>query len=358
MPRRITTTLLCLLLALLAWVPAADARAAGAEAAGGERLWRYLHRGPGDALPSLFRAELAAAKAAGEQVLLVFTADWCTPCKSIKHFLDESPAVRKAVHKGRILLIDVDEWRGPAHGLIPGVNPRKLPMLARVDYDGQLVRLAMGSELGLISPADTATNLGLLLAGKAPKRPAYLDDPAERSRLMQASAARDRERAAKQPPLEVHVRERPTDGEGSWVVDVTVRNSVGGRRWIAIPTQLDQPLKETPAVGGYRLMKFDEHVRATYIAFDGEPAFLALPMGSYGETTLRGLRLHGPAHASEFEAWELRLLQLDGKPAEFQRKLPYAVHVEQADAARALMDRPGALPVKLTPYKRHRAPLR
>ena len=52
---------------------------------------RWIHRDGNSSLRDLFLQELSAAKKESKSVVVFFTADWCTPCKSVKDFLFPAP---------------------------------------------------------------------------------------------------------------------------------------------------------------------------------------------------------------------------------------------------------------------------
>ena len=86
--------------------------------------YRWIHRDGASTLPQLLKKEVASAKKARKSVVVMFTADWCAPCKAVKEWLEGSEVVAKATSKGRFVFIDVDEWRGPAHQLFPGASEK------------------------------------------------------------------------------------------------------------------------------------------------------------------------------------------------------------------------------------------
>ena len=304
-------------------------------------------------LPGLFAAELADAQAAGDQIIVVFTADWCSPCRVIKRFLTESGACRRAVVGGRFLFIDVDEWRGPAHRLIEGVNPSKLPMLVRVDYEGRLVQVARGSEVGLLSAGDAGENLKRMIAGAAPIEPNYDDRPEERSALLRASAERETEEVAALAPAEVAVTKRPDGAAGEWELTLTLRTRDSRMRWFVIPRDLGVPLREKPSVTGHEVLKPEEHVRYVYVRYGGEPAFDIVPVGRTGRLVLEGYRLDGPSSATSVEIWELNQLKIGGEVSQFDRKVPYDLHLKRSAATRVIRSGDEPLDVELVVRERH-----
>ena len=315
----------------------------------------------GSSLQASFEAELAAARDAQDHVVVVFTADWCSPCRTIKGWLEDSAPVRHAVQGGRFLFVDVDEWRGPAHALIEGANPSKLPMLVRVDYAGRLVRLATGSELGLLDDADAAGNLKRLLAGEAPVTPDYEADKERKVALLRAQAVRDQERAKGLEPVQIEVLERPAGAggaDGTWSLRLTLRTLESRMRWFVIPSVIGGALREKPAVPGHELHKFDEHVRYAWARYLSDPAFDIVAVGRNGRLVLEGWRIPGPADAATLEIWELNQLKIAGEVIQFDRKTPYELHIEDAGAQRVVRTGQEPLDVELVVRRRHEVSLR
>lgn len=283
---------------------------------------RYLHRQGQKTLPELLRAELDAAKAHHETVLLMFTADWCAPCKEIKEFVAGSSVVRKALAHARLRYIDVDEWRGPAQRLLPGVDAQKLPTLATVDGTAHAMRTCYGTDLGLLSEDAVAHNLGRVVAGDAPEKPFYADKPdVERDLIGQHAKAI----AAKSKGVaQLQVREADTR-DGVRHVNLVLRNPDGPRRWFLVPLRLDAALSEHPNVKSWQQDRFVEHVRADYLRFEGAPGFAAVPVAGYGGVELEDWPLPGKGH--NLEVWELDRLSIDGQEQTFQMKLPYELKI-------------------------------
>ncbi len=168
-------------------------------------LYRYIHRDGKHTLRQLFERELKEADDEGRVVIVIFTAQWCSPCHLLKENIRNSEIVQQALGKrGRILFIDVDEWRGPAHRLIRGVFPKKLPTVARVDNHGILIVKCLGTELGILTEEDTAHNLKRLIRGKPPETPSYEKDPA----IMRKVQERLRQRAIEEKRREMEARKR------------------------------------------------------------------------------------------------------------------------------------------------------
>jgi thiol-disulfide isomerase/thioredoxin len=315
---------------------------------------RWIHRtDDGRPLTELFASELREAQAQGRGVIVMFTADWCSPCKAIKELVHESATVQQALANGRMIYIDVDEWRGPAHRLIPGVNPTKLPTLVRVDAAGQNLVQCYGSELGLLSEDAVAKNLLRLLDGQAPATPDYQDNPALQQELIRKSSAAQTARTEGQAELEVELLESSTVGS---TVRLVLRNHDGPRRWFLLP--MGRPLSETPTITSWQTVKFAEHVRATFLRFIGEPSFVAMPVAGYGSVTLGRWRVEAKLEkGATFEVWELNRLEVDGQAMQFQMKLPYKLHIDNG-LAQQILGQNGQAAVKLAVKRKLQTTLR
>jgi thiol-disulfide isomerase/thioredoxin len=324
---------------------------------------KSLHREGEETLQALFRRELDEAKRAKRHVVLFFTADWCTPCKVFKELLDSEEAVRKAARKGHILFVDVDEWRGPAHSLVPGAYPDKLPLLVRVDETGRQVVSCFGSELGLLSPEWTAKNLERFIDGQKPLVPDYERDSAKQRALLEAQAARRAAKGAPAPAVTAEVRFRPRaggPGPGRWSVHLVIRNHDQRRRWFAIPTRLGTDLPKSPRVASWEQVGFADHVRAHYHLFSGppgEPAFAVLPVAGEGSVDLDQWPIEGPPDAAALTVFELDRVVLDGKALEFDKKVPYELRVEDASRTHVQAEPPAPSKLEIAVSKRHEARL-
>lgn len=316
---------------------------------------KSVPRQHGVTLRSLFDGELAAAKARGKPVVVVFTADWCTPCKALKLLLDDNPVVQRAAVAAHFLFIDVDDWRGPAHRLIPGANPSKLPMIARVDRAGALVKLCMGSELGLLSDLSAATNLTHLIRGEELEEPWYDADPTERMKLLREDTQKKRQRTEGVPAVEVEVIDsRPSPPPlltQRFRVRLVLRNHDARRRWFAVSAPNDT-LTEAPVARGYEVVTFSAHRRARYTRFDSDPDVFAFPMAGWGETKVDGWEVDAMP-GDTVQVWELDRLLIDGKPAAFDKKVAYELEITNTTRRRTVAWRWADLELKLRPGKRH-----
>ena len=322
-PSHLIVTVLLLLLS----VPAVAAKGRSSN-----DILRYIHRKGDSKLVDLYRAELAEAKKQRRNTIVMFSADWCAPCKVIKRYLKVSRTVKKAMKRGRMLYIDVDEWRGPAHKLIPGINPTQLPTIVRVNEFGQKVVNCFGSDLGLLSDRAVAANLLRMLAGKAPGKAYYAgNDKLERKLMLAEHDAREA-RLSKLAPLAVKVigkKGRDT------LLRLVIRNHDGPRRWYLVSASFGDPLAEKLTVSAWQRVRFDEHVRADYLRFHGSPAVVAIPVAGYGSVELDRWVTWGKP-AGKFVAWQLNELKIGGESAEFQRKLPYVLKIADASKTRVV----------------------
>lgn len=310
---------------------------------------KYVHRDGGKTLEELVKAEVADAKKARKDVVLIFTADWCAPCKTIKNFLEESRVVQKSVKKGRFLFIDVDEWRPAAQNLVRGINARKLPTLVNVDANLAPVQSCFGTELGLISDQAVASNLKRLLDGKKPQKAEYQKNKDERRELILAQARKDKARVADVPPVEVKVRNRKKKGGiTEWKVRLAIQNHDSRRRFYAIPLRVGSQLAESSQTEGWEAVKYNEHIRAYYYRFQGESEFMVIPVGGLGSVVLDNFTLAGPSDSPFFEVWELKEFKVDGTKFKFDKKVPYKLAIENADKVKVIKEVSGVVEV-LTP---------
>ena len=310
-------------------------------------------------MPSLFWQELEAAKASDEKVIVLFTADWCSPCKTLKVLMEESPIVQRAIRDLRVLFVDVDEWRGPAHGLIRGAMPSKLPMLARVDGNGDLVQLAMGTQMGLLSEEATAGNFRRLAFGKPVERPAYLDDHDAKMALVRAKAKRRKARNVGVERLEVEVEEsrRLKSGATQWRLRVVIRNLDSRRRWFVLPGRLGAPRPDLFEAKGRETLRFNDHVRAHMTHLLGEHDLYVLPLAGSSDVELSGWVVTGEGPSGTFEVTELQRFKLGGEPVTFDKKVPFELRI--SDASNVSRAQVSAVPVavELVPNQVLKVPL-
>ncbi|MEZ4264974.1 MAG: thioredoxin family protein [Myxococcota bacterium] len=285
---------------------------------------RSLDHVEGGDLDALFRAELADAAKEKAPVVVMFTADWCTPCRSLKTLFEGSAVVKRAAGKGRVLLIDVDDWRGPAHRLIPGENPDKLPLLVSVDADGRSRVSCYGTELGLLTEEATAQNLARLFRGEAPKEPDYMSSPDKEREAMREFAAREKAASPEGQPATARLE------DGGATVRLTLQNHDARRLWFVVPLLPGDRVPDAPAITAFAEMKFDEHVRATWLRAGGDHPFIAIPVAGNGSVDISGVWLPGLVSGARIAIRAVDRLTLDATPLEFQKKLPYALRIERA----------------------------
>lgn len=317
-----TITLLCL-------------GAAPAAAAGDAPAYQDINREGGQTLRALFDEALASAKRAKKPVLVMFTSDWCAPCISIKDHLLRSERVQDAARGGHLLLIDVDEWRGPAQKLLPGINARKLPTLVNVGWDGAVKLTTYGSQLGLLSEEWTAKNLSRAFKGKAPLVPDYESNPRKRRELAVKIAKRNAERMRGLAPVELRVQDREGMRRG---VHLTIRNADGRRRWFALPAHAGDSIREQWKGKGWTVTRFDEHIRANYITFHGADGadLMLFAVASHGSVEIGHLPLELRDGAQAVEILELDRVTLNDKTMQFEKKVPHQLKIEDARKSRVV----------------------
>ena len=320
---------------------------------------KFIHRAGSATLPGLFRAELNHAKAKNKQVIVIFTADWCSPCQALKSFLDTSPIVQTKGRGGHYLFIDVDEWRGPAHRLIPTINPRKLPTVVRVDYQGRSVHQCFGTDLGLLSEESTGKNLARLVKGLAPERPAYESDPALRRELLKRQAVRRKTTAEGVVPVKVEVLGKPTlaGPMKTWTLKVTITNPDSRRKWFILQADPAHPLTEEPLIDSFEVLRFREHVRATVVRYYGQPGFFLIPVAGQGEVVLSDWKVSGMGPLTRYQVAELRSLRIDGTQARFAKKVPYALEMKRSSET-TVVKRGDAVQLEMRFQKLHEVPLK
>ena len=328
-------------------------------ASGKDGAWsKWLHRQGNTPLTQLLQKEVRAAKKAGQTIVVMFTADWCAPCKAVKEMLDGSKEVQAATKKGRFLYIDVDEWRGPAHRLFPGVNPQKLPTLVSLDPKGTKLLAVRGTDLGLLSEEDTGKNLKRLIAGLSPVEASYTKDSEKRMELIRASAMKSRELTKEWQPVKVTLNGKKP-GKGKWAdlkVDISIRNKDSRRKWVVIGTP-GQPLAQAPQLESWTIKRFNEHVRAYIVEYVGYPSFAVLPIAGGGGLDLNGWPVRVGPGADSLEIWELKQFNVDGQKRQFDKKVPYMFRVEDVMDTTVFSSEEGQPQLDLLPGKKHLIPL-
>lgn len=315
---------------------------------------KYLHRQGNKSLRELVQAELdGAAKAKQAGVVVMFTSDWCSPCKAIKEFVQSSAVVRKEVQRGRLRYIDVDEWRGPAQSLLPGIDASKLPTLVRLGPDWKVIQQAYGSELGLLHEDAVAHNLGRLLDGKPIEKPFYASNPTLERELMLKQSDAQNAKGKGVAVLQVQAK----GAAAARKVKLTIRNHEAPRRWYLVPARLDQPLSERPSVRAWWKARWSEHVRADFLRIQGSPDFYAIPVAGFGGVELDGLPLPGKAKDGKLTVWELDFLKVDGQDQQFQQKLPYELKIAQFEQT-VILGQGASARVEFKVRAKHSIPLR
>jgi thiol-disulfide isomerase/thioredoxin len=291
----------------------------------------FVHRATGLTLEAAFEAELAAAEAKKQRAVVMFTADWCTPCRSIKEALESNPIVQEHTRGGRFLIIDVDEWRGPAQRLIEGADPSKLPLLVAVDRQGVALVVTHGSKIGLLDPHTTGQNLARVIHGQEIVLPSYQEDPKRRRDLAIADSRRQKTLVQDRTPvsLKVQGREKLADGRERLTVDLMIHNNEAGRRYWILPTYATPPSGpvEVPMLSGSR---FKEHVRAGFFIYATDPPSHVIASGNWGSVELLGYTVEVPKGTTELKVHKLNGVTVAGEKLRFTKKVPYALKIKDA----------------------------
>jgi len=290
-----------------------------------------IQRTPGRVLKDALEGELAAAEAKQQRVVVMFSADWCVPCRSIKEALESNPIVQGHTRGGRFLIIDVDEWRGPAHRLIEGADPSKLPLLVALDRQGQALVMTHGSKIGLLDPETTGQNLARVIHGQEIVLPTYQDDPKRRRTLAIADSRRQKSMVENRTPvtLKVTAREPLSDKRERLTVDLVLNNNEAGRRYWVLPTHLtpaEGPI-EVPQLSGAR---FKEHVRAGFFIYATDPPTHVIASGNWGSVDLKGYTVEVPEGTKELQVHLLNSVTVAGERLNFTKKVPYALKIQEA----------------------------
>ncbi|MCM5552881.1 protein-disulfide reductase DsbD [Pleomorphomonas sp. NRK KF1] len=110
-------------------------------------------------LPADFDRVFAAEASAGKPVLVLFTADWCTVCKSNEKILTE-PGISARLARTARIIIDITAQTAEAEELMERFRVVGPPALFLLDTNGREIT---GSRLiGAFSAADLAARLGAL----------------------------------------------------------------------------------------------------------------------------------------------------------------------------------------------------
>jgi len=100
---------------------------------------------------------IAAGKAEGKPVILVFSASWCPPCQMMKKEVYPSEAVKKLHDKFEWAYLDVDEEANGKTAAKYGVQG--IPHIQFLSKDGK----DLGNQVGGTSPEDFASTLEKIL---------------------------------------------------------------------------------------------------------------------------------------------------------------------------------------------------
>ncbi len=85
-------------------------------------------------------AGMAEAEAQGRPMLLMFTADWCGPCQTLKKDVIQTPEVRAAIDAGFVpVVVDLTDQssNNPGVAAVQRYGVRGIPMLVLTDARGR-----------------------------------------------------------------------------------------------------------------------------------------------------------------------------------------------------------------------------
>lgn len=157
---------------------------------------------------------------------------------------------------------------------------------------------------------------------------------------MREFAAREKAAAAQGPPARARLE------DGGATVRLTLENHDARRRWFVVPLLAGDRVPDAPTVTAFAEMKFDEHVRATWLRAGGDHPFIAVPVAGNGSADISGVWLPGLISGGRITIRAVDRLLLDDAPIEFQKKLPYALRIERATST-PLSTRPAPIALRL-----------
>lgn len=141
---------------------------------------------------------------------------------------------------------------------------------------------------------------------------------------MREFAAREKAAAEEGPPAAARLE------DGGATARLVLENHDARRRWFVVPLLPGDRVPDAPAVAAFAEMKFDEHVRATWLRAGGDHPFIAIPVAGNGSVDIGGVWLPGLVAGGRITIRAADRLLLGETPIEFQKKLPYALRVERA----------------------------
>jgi thiol:disulfide interchange protein len=108
--------------------------------------WKILGPAGGGWLPDI-DAGLDAAEATGKPVLVLFTADWCPPCRGLKSGTLSDPEIDAFLRTNYVLVrIDLSNRRGPNNWVAADHNVRTIPTMIVFDSEGWETERVIGGQ--------------------------------------------------------------------------------------------------------------------------------------------------------------------------------------------------------------------